>query len=189
MRSATSWTIALIGSASPSGVSSTFWAYRMGRTNLEVRRRGHLRGDRRPSRPFLLPRDAPRKGWRLPGTGLPAGARTVEVVSYDGDALGKLERIHPDGLFAGPVAEMVPYRLLVAWEGGGEAEVEDPYWFPAVLGEQDLYLFGEGNHLRLYEKLGAHPIEFEGVAGTSFAVWAPNARRVSVIGDFNFWNG
>jgi 1,4-alpha-glucan branching enzyme len=117
------------------------------------------------------------------------GARTVEVVSYDGDALGELERIHPDGLFAGPVAEMVPYRLLVAWEGGGEAEVEDPYRFPAVLGEQDLYLFGEGNHLRLYEKLGAHPIEFEGVAGTSFAVWAPNARRVSVIGDFNFWNG
>jgi 1,4-alpha-glucan branching enzyme len=117
------------------------------------------------------------------------GARTVEVVSYDGDALGELERIHPDGLFAGPVAEMVPYRLLIAWEGGGEAEVEDPYRFPAVLGEQDLYLFGEGNHLRLYEKLGAHPIEFEGVAGTSFAVWAPNARRVSVIGDFNFWNG
>ncbi|MGH3107160.1 MAG: 1,4-alpha-glucan branching protein GlgB [Rubrobacter sp.] len=117
------------------------------------------------------------------------GARTVEVVSYDGDALGELERIHPDGLFTGPVAEMVPYRLLIAWEGGGEAEVEDPYRFPAVLGEQDLYLFGEGNHLRLYEKLGAHPIEFEGVAGTSFAVWAPNARRVSVIGDFNFWNG
>jgi 1,4-alpha-glucan branching enzyme len=117
------------------------------------------------------------------------GARTVEVVSYDGDALGELERIHPDGLFTGPVAEMVPYRLLIAWEGGGEAEVEDPYRFPAVLGEQDLYLFGEGNHLRLYEKFGAHPIEFEGVAGTSFAVWAPNARRVSVIGDFNFWNG
>jgi 1,4-alpha-glucan branching enzyme len=117
------------------------------------------------------------------------GARTVEVVSYDGDALGELERIHPDGLFTGPVAEMVPYRLLIAWEGGGEAEVEDPYRFPAVLGEQDLYLFGEGNHLRLYEKFGAHPIEFEGVAGTSFAVWAPNARRVSVIGDFNSWNG
>jgi 1,4-alpha-glucan branching enzyme len=117
------------------------------------------------------------------------GARTVEVVSYDGDALGELERIHPDGLFTGPVAEMVPYRLLIAWEGGGVAEVEDPYRFPAVLGEQDLYLFGEGNHLRLYEKFGAHPIEFEGVAGTSFAVWAPNARRVSVIGDFNFWNG
>jgi 1,4-alpha-glucan branching enzyme len=117
------------------------------------------------------------------------GASTVEVVSYGGDALGELERIHQNGLFAGAVAERVPYRLRVAWEGGGEAEVEDPYRFPALLCEQDLYLFGEGNHLKLYEKLGAHPMELEGVAGTSFAVWAPNARRVSVIGDFNFWDG
>jgi 1,4-alpha-glucan branching enzyme len=117
------------------------------------------------------------------------GASTVEVISYDGDALGDLERIHPGGLFAGVVAQRVPYRLRVAWEGGGEAEVEDPYRFPGILGEQDLYLFGEGNHLRLYDKLGAHPMEFEGVAGTSFAVWAPNARRVSVIGEFNLWDG
>jgi 1,4-alpha-glucan branching enzyme len=117
------------------------------------------------------------------------GAITVEVVSYDGDALGELERIHPEGLFAGAVAQRVPYRLRVAWEDGGEAEVEDPYRFPGVLGEQDLYLFGEGNHLRLYDTLGAHPMELEGAAGTSFAVWAPNARRVSVIGDFNLWDG
>jgi 1,4-alpha-glucan branching enzyme len=117
------------------------------------------------------------------------GASAVEVVSYYGDDLGELERIHPEGLFAGDVVRRVPYRLRVAWEDGGEAEVEDPYRFPAVLGEQDLYLFGEGNHLRLYDKLGAHPMEHEGVAGTSFAVWAPNASRVSVIGDFNFWDG
>ena len=117
------------------------------------------------------------------------GARAVEIVSRDGDAIGALERIHPDGLFAGPVRQSVPYRLRVAWEDGGEAEVEDPYRFPGVLGDQDLYLFGEGNHLGLYEKLGAHPMELEGVAGTSFAVWAPNARRVSVVGEFNFWDG
>jgi 1,4-alpha-glucan branching enzyme len=117
------------------------------------------------------------------------GASNVEVVSSDGIAIGNLEIIHPDGLFAGPVRLSVPYRLRVAWEGGGEAEVEDPYRFPGVLGDQDLYLFGEGNHLGLYEKLGAHPMELEGVAGTSFAVWAPNARRVSVIGDFNSWDG
>ena len=117
------------------------------------------------------------------------GASTAEVVSYDGDALGVLERIHPEGLFAGAVAQRVPYRLRVAWEDGGEAEVEDPYRFPGVLGEQDLYLFGEGNHLRLYDTLGAHPMELEGAAGTTFAVWAPNARRVSVIGDFNLWDG
>jgi 1,4-alpha-glucan branching enzyme len=119
------------------------------------------------------------------------GASAVEVVSNGGDALGELEPVHPDGLFAGPVSvtQRVPYRLRVAWEGDGEAEIEDPYRFPPVLGEQDLYLFGEGSHLELYEKLGAHPMELEGVAGTSFAVWAPNARRVSVIGDFNLWDG
>ena len=117
------------------------------------------------------------------------GASAVEVVSDSGEVLGTLDPVHPDGIFAGPVARMVPYRLRVAWEGNGEAEIEDPYRFPPVLGEQDLYLFGEGSHLGLYEKLGAHPMELEGVAGASFAVWAPNARRVSVIGEFNLWDG
>jgi 1,4-alpha-glucan branching enzyme len=117
------------------------------------------------------------------------GARAVEIVSREGVAIGTLERIHPDGLFAGPVRQSVPYRLRVAWEDGVEAEVEDPYRYPGVLGDQDLYLLGEGNHLGLYERLGAHPMELEGVAGTSFAVWAPNARRVSVVGAFNFWDG
>ena len=117
------------------------------------------------------------------------GASGVEVVTRDGDAIGVLERIPPDGLFAGSVRENVPYRLRVAWEGGGEAEVEDPYRFSGVLGDQDLYLFGEGNHLGLHEKLGAHTMVLEGVAGTSFAVWAPNARRVSVVGGFKFWDG
>ena len=98
-------------------------------------------------------------------------ASTVEVVSGEG-VLGKLKRVDPEGFFAGPVSarERVPYRLRVAWVDGGEAEIEDPYRFPHVVGEQDLYLFGEGNHLRLYDKLGAHAMELEGVAGTSFAV-------------------
>jgi len=117
------------------------------------------------------------------------GASAVEIVSRNGNAIGTLRPIHPGGLFAGPVRQSVPYRLRVAWEDGGEAEVEDPYRFPGVLGDQDLYLFGEGNHLGLYEKLGAHLMELEDVAGTSFAVWAPNARRVSVVGAFNFWDG
>jgi len=119
------------------------------------------------------------------------GASAVEVVSGGGHTLGELERVHADGLFAGPVSvgERVPYRLRVAWIDGGQAEIEDPYRFPQVLGEQDLYLLSEGSHLELYEKLGAHPMELDGVAGTSFAVWAPNARRVSVIGDFNLWDG
>ena len=119
------------------------------------------------------------------------GANSVEVVSAEGDALGELDLVHPEGLFAGPISatQRSPYRLRVAWEGGGEDEIEDPYRFPQLLGEQDLYLFGEGNHLKLYDKLGAHTMELDGVAGTSFAVWAPNARRVSVVGDFNFWDG
>ncbi len=69
------------------------------------------------------------------------------------------------------------------------AEMDAPYRFPPVLSDLDLYLLGEGNHLKLYDRLGAHPMEMEGVAGVAFVVWAPNARRVSVVGDFNFWDG
>ncbi len=119
------------------------------------------------------------------------GAASVSAVAEDGRVLGELEKVHPEGLFAGPVTSesRVPYRLRINWESGIEDEIEDPYRFPSTIGETDLYLFGEGNHLRLYEKFGAHVTELEGVAGVSFAVWAPNARRVSVIGDFNNWDG
>ncbi len=119
------------------------------------------------------------------------GASSVEAVSADGESLGELEPAHQDALFAGPVSapERVPYRLQVTWGSGETVELEDPYRFPSLMGEIDLHLFGEGNHHRLYEKLGAHVTEIEGVGGTSFAVWAPNARRVSVVGDFNFWDG
>src|SRR3546814_2480801 len=65
----------------------------------------------------------------------------------------------------------------------------DPYRFPPVLGDVDVYLMAEGTHRRLYERLGAQLEARSGVAGTSFAVWAPNASRVSVIGDFNHWDG
>jgi len=61
--------------------------------------------------------------------------------------------------------------------------------FPPILSELDLYLLGEGTHMRLYDKLGAHSLVLDGVAGVGFAVFAPNARRVSVVGDFNFWDG
>ena len=82
-----------------------------------------------------------------------------------------------------------PYRLRLEVGGGNTVEIDDPYRFPPVLGELDAYLIAEGNHLRLYEKLGAHPMELEGVAGVAFLVWAPNATRVSVVGDFNGWDG
>src|SRR5207247_631265 len=63
------------------------------------------------------------------------------------------------------------------------------YRFPPVISDFDLHLLGEGNHLQLYNKLGAHPMVIDGVPGTAFAVFAPNARRVSVVGDFNLWDG
>ena len=100
--------------------------------------------------------------------------------------------LHPvhdaHGLFRGDVPGDAPYRLR-GTAGGSDWTVEDPYRFPPVLGEIDEYLLGEGSHLRLWEALGAHVTEHEGVPGTHFAVWAPNARRVSVVGEFNWWDG
>jgi 1,4-alpha-glucan branching enzyme len=100
----------------------------------------------------------------------------------------KLERIDPAGLFCGPLDNPSRYRLRARF-GDNVVEFDDAYRFPPVLSDFDLYLLGEGNHLRLYDKLGAHPMQLEGVDGVAFAVWAPNARRVSVVGDFNFWDG
>jgi len=92
------------------------------------------------------------------------------------------------GLFSGKVPGARPY-LLRGRSPGQEWLVEDAYRFGPVLGEMDEYLLGEGTHHRLWTVLGAHVIAHEGVAGTHFAVWAPNARRVSLIGDFNAWDG
>ncbi len=80
------------------------------------------------------------------------------------------------------------YRLRIFWEGATQ-ETEDPYSFPMVLGEQDVWFLAEGSHLRPFERLGAHVRQMNGVQGTSFALWAPNAQRVSVVGDFNAWDG
>ena len=82
-----------------------------------------------------------------------------------------------------------PYKLRELGKDGQQRERLDPYAFPPVLGDLDLFLFGEGNHFHTYEKLGAHVMEVEGVKGVLFAVWAPNALRVSVVGDFNGWDG
>jgi 1,4-alpha-glucan branching enzyme len=122
---------------------------------------------------------------------LPEAAR-AEVVAVDGAdvAPAQMQRIHPDGLFAARIDRREPYRYRFRLRSdGAEFEIEDPYRFPPLLGEQDVYLLAEGTHTRVYEKLGAHPVVLEGVAGVGFAVWAPNARRVSVVGDFNHWDG
>jgi 1,4-alpha-glucan branching enzyme len=92
------------------------------------------------------------------------------------------------GLFLCAVPRKAAYRLRA--EGHGVTwEFDDPFAFGPVLGEMDEYLLGEGTHKRLWQVLGAHLITHEGVAGTHFAVWAPNAERVSVVGDFNIWDG
>ncbi len=80
------------------------------------------------------------------------------------------------------------YRLRIVWPGDVQ-ETEDPYSFPTILGDLDAWLLSEGSLLRPFERLGAHPCEIDGVRGTTFAVWAPDAQRVSVIGDFNTWDG
>jgi 1,4-alpha-glucan branching enzyme len=103
-----------------------------------------------------------------------------------------MDRVHEAGFFEAVISDATApssYRLAVTLPDGREYEAEDPYRFGPVLTEYDLYLFGEGSHFDLYEKLGAHPITHEGVAGVAFAVWAPNALRVSVVGDFNQWDG
>jgi len=119
-------------------------------------------------------------------------ARRVWVVDMRGGAVvSELPKLHGAGLFAGPLEgrqHRFHYRLR-AELGGSDFDIEDPYRFPPVLKEADLWLFAEGQHLRAYEVLGAHPIVFDGIEGVAFAVWAPNARRVSVVGTFNDWDG
>ncbi|ABD06590.1 1,4-alpha-glucan branching enzyme [Rhodopseudomonas palustris HaA2] len=114
-------------------------------------------------------------------------ATAVEAVGEHGET-AILERVHDAGLFAGPLPNGSHRYQLRARFGDTTVDLEDPYRFPPILTEFDLYLLGEGTDQRLYDKLGAHPMVLEGVRGVGFVVLAPNARRVSVVGDFNFWN-
>ncbi len=118
-------------------------------------------------------------------------ARAMNALLPDG-AAAELEQIHPGGVFEG-VADgatlPLRYRLEVDYGPAGTFTIDDPYSFPPTLGELDLHLIGEGRHERLYEYLGAHVRELDGVSGVAFAVWAPAARAVSVVGDFNSWDG
>nr|MCU0257080.1 alpha-amylase family glycosyl hydrolase [Vicinamibacterales bacterium] len=119
-------------------------------------------------------------------------ADSVEVRWDDGAEPLVLKRIHEAGLFEGRVPfrrPLHPYRLRVNYRDGHALEKYDPYYFAPQLSDFDLHLFGEGNHYSIYYKLGAHPVTLDGLEGTRFAVWAPNAERVSVVGPFNLWDG
>jgi 1,4-alpha-glucan branching enzyme len=116
-------------------------------------------------------------------------AETLEVLDESGVVLATLTERRP-WVFEGPVplSPGQPY-LLRATNRGGRWVFDDPYRFGPVLGTLDDHLLIEGAHRRLFDRLGAHPITHEGVEGVSFAVWAPNAARVAVVGDFNDWDG
>jgi 1,4-alpha-glucan branching enzyme len=117
------------------------------------------------------------------------GAASVDVVSRESGALlGRLALIDGAGFWNGVVRDIVPYRFSITY-GDGRIETEDPYSFAPLLGEMDMYLLAEGRHRDFAHILGAHTDRIDGVAGTRFAVWAPNAQRVSVVGSFNYWDG
>lgn len=118
---------------------------------------------------------------------------TAEVLDSDGQTeLASMTRQGgADGIFVGIIpgrTDRFEYRLRFT-KAQHTWVSDDPYRFGPVLGEQDLYFFNEGSHTRLWDALGAHVVAHEGVEGTHFAVWAPNASRVSVVGNFNGWDG
>ena len=159
----------------------------LSQNDIDALRSGHC-GD-----PFALlgpHRDASGQAWVCC---LQPGAQAVAVVgAADARVLGALHSRHADGVFEGPVAladGASAYRLQIRWADGSSQLIDDPYRFGPLLTELDAWLLAEGTHLRPFEVLGAHPRSVDGVAGSGFSVWAPNARRVSVVGDFNRWDG
>jgi 1,4-alpha-glucan branching enzyme len=119
-------------------------------------------------------------------------AATAVFAAPEIDPMGLFEAVIPAstlGLTGAEAIAPIDYRLRFLFPDGATFETYDAYAFPPILTEYDLYLSGEGTHYQNYEKLGAHVREMAGVTGIEFAVWAPNAQRVSVVGNFNSWDG
>ncbi len=114
-------------------------------------------------------------------------AEAAEVLI--GEIAQPMTKRHKDGLyFAALDGDQQPYRIRARLHEGGTAEFDDPYRFPPLLSSFQLYLHAEGTNYESYDMLGAHLVDVEGVPGTRFAVWAPNAEVVTVVGDFNQWD-
>ncbi|MBZ5590980.1 MAG: 1,4-alpha-glucan branching protein GlgB [Acidobacteriia bacterium] len=114
-------------------------------------------------------------------------AESAEVLM--GPAAFPMVKRHKEGFYMARLeGEQQPYRIRVHLQGGGSQEFEDPYRFPPLLSSFELHLHGEGTNFETYTMLGAHLVEVEGVHGTRFAVWAPNAETVTLVGDFNDWD-
>jgi 1,4-alpha-glucan branching enzyme len=138
--------------------------------------------------PFSILGPHPSNGVTIIRAFLP-GAENVEIIAADSNAvLARMHTVHAAGVFAAAVESGGRYRYRITWPDAVQ-ETEDPYSFDLLLGDLDLHLIGQGTHYDLGRTLGARAMDVDGVPGVRFAVWAPNARRVSAVGDFNAWDG
>ncbi len=119
------------------------------------------------------------------------GARSVRLQLVEGDKSYKMEMADEEGYFAAllPGKKIPEYEYIVEAQDGTLKKVKDAYNYPPQITREDTEKFNAGIHYMIYEKLGAHPMKIDGTEGVTFAVWAPNAVRVSVVGDFNGWDG
>ena len=119
-------------------------------------------------------------------------AESILVINEKDGTCASMDKRDPRGFFSvvfNGVTSPFPYKYSITDSTGHRYEAYDPYSFWPTISEYDLYLFNQGNHHRIYEKLGAHIREINGIPGVSFCVWAPHAKRVSVVGEFNQWDG
>ena len=117
-------------------------------------------------------------------------AKTVGLLVNGIDKSLPMKKVHAAGIFEIEMpARKRSYQLRLTYADGNSHDIQDAYRFPSMLGDLDLYLMGQGSHRDIFRKMGAHPTRLLGVSGTFFTVWAPNASRISVIGEFNDWDG